>query len=228
MSHDPLTDAPHGAGNPVAAARALLADLPRLHRWRGEPEVGGLDQRIGERIIAELGRHPAPRVIETGAGASTLLFCCLQPRDLVSIAPDEALGDRMLAEAEAREIATDRLRFLCERSELALPRLVADGEHFDIALIDGSHSMVSVFVDFCYVNLMLSVGGSLLIDDVQLHSVGQLYLLLRQQEEFEYTALDGKLATFHKVRDRPFLPDWRAQPYVEANTVVPPTTPTAE
>ena len=31
----------------------------------------------------------------------------------------------------------ERLQFLCERSELALPRLFALGERFDVGLIDG-------------------------------------------------------------------------------------------
>lgn len=204
------------------AARALLANPPRMHQWGGDPVVGGLTQQIGERIIAELGRYDSPRVIETGSGVSTLLFCCLGPAALTSIDPGAALRDRMLSEAEAREIPTDRLRHICEQSELALPRLAAEGEQFDVALIDGSHNWPAVFVDFCYFNLMLPVGGTLFVDDVQLFSVAQLYLLLRQQEEFEYVALDSKFATFRKVLDHPFLPEWRSQPYIEQNTVVAP------
>jgi hypothetical protein len=213
----------HKATNePEAAARALLADPPRLHDWGQGPVVGGLTQRIGERLIGELGRYDSPRVIETGAGASTLLFCCLEPDAVTSIAPDAGLRDRMLAEAAAREIPTDRLRFLCDHSERALPKLAEAGEHYDAALIDGSHNWPAVFVDFCYFNLMLPVGGTLFVDDVQLYSVAQLYLLLRQQEEFEYVGIDDKLATFRKVLDHPFLPEWRSQPYIEENTVVAP------
>ena len=115
-----------------ASARALLEDLPNLHDWGRGPEVGGLDKRIGERLIAEVRRYERARVLETGAGASTLLFCCLEPGALTTIAPDASLQERTLAEAEVRGIATDPLRFLCERSELALPRLVANGEHFDV------------------------------------------------------------------------------------------------
>jgi len=204
------------------AARALLADLPRLHDWGRGPEVGGLDVRIGERLIAELGRFEAPRVIETGAGASTLLFCCLGPAALTTIAPDAGLRDRMMAEAERRGIPTGPLTFHTEQSELTLPRLQADGDRCDVALIDGSHSLPSVFVDFCYMNLMMPVGGSMIVDDVHLYSCAQLYLMLRQQEEFEYVALDGKMATFHKVVEHSFVPDWRHQPFVEQNTVVAP------
>jgi hypothetical protein len=207
---------------PEAAARTLLADPPRLHDWGHGWEVGGLTHRIGERLIGELARYDAPRVIETGAGASTLLFCCLEPEGVTSIAPDAALRDRMLAAAADREISTERLRFICDRSELALPKLAEAGDRYEAALIDGSHNWPAVFVDFCYINLMMPVGGTMFLDDVQLYSVAQLYNLLRKQEEFEYVGLEDKMATFRKVLDHPWLPEWRSQPYIEENTVVDP------
>ena len=77
-----------------------------------------------------------------------------------------------------------------------------------------------MFVDFCYINAMMPAGGTLFVDDVHLYSVSQLYLLLRQQEGFEYVAIDGKLATFRKLADEPFLPDWNFEPYIERNSPV--------
>jgi hypothetical protein len=203
-------------------ADALLADLPKLHEWGGVEQVGGLNATLGERMIEELARYDSPRVVETGAGATTLLFCCLGASALTSIAPNAELHDRILAEAAAREISVDSLRFLCERSEVALPRIAAEDERFDVGLIDGGHNWPGVFVDFCYINMMMPAGGTLFVDDVHLYSVSQLYLLLRQQGEFEYVALDQKLATFRKVSDHPFLPEWHWQPYITQNTARPP------
>jgi hypothetical protein len=76
-----------------------------------------------------------------------------------------------------------------------------------------------VFVDFCYLNMILPAGGTLFMDDVQLYSVQQLYLFLREQEEYEHVALDGKFATFRKVLDRPLLSEWDTQPFIVRNTV---------
>jgi hypothetical protein len=204
----------------LVAARGLLADLPRLHYWGGAEQVGGLNREIGDRIIAEHARYDSPRVIETGAGATTLLFCCLDPEVVTSIAPDASLHDRILEEAAAREIPVDRLRFVCDRSEVALPEIAREGDRVDVALIDGSHNWPSVFVDFCYVNMMMRAGGTLFVDDVQLYSVSQLYFLLRKQKEFEFVAMDGKLATFRKLADRPFLPEWNGEPYIKENSPV--------
>lgn len=207
---------------PTGDADALLDNLPRLHFWDGEPQVGGLNRPIGERLIAELARYESPRVIETGAGATTLLFCALAPRTLTSIAPNGDLRDRIFGEAAERGISLDPLRFLIERSEVALPRIAGEGDRFDVGLIDGSHSWPSVFVDFCYMNMMMPAGGTFFVDDIHLYSASQLYFLLRQQEGYEYVALDGKLATFRKLVEDQFLPDWNGEPYIAQNSMVPP------
>ena len=59
---------------------AYLNDIPLLHHWGGEWRRGGFDARflraIGEAILAQ-GQHP--RIIETGAGNSTITFLHLEP-----------------------------------------------------------------------------------------------------------------------------------------------------
>jgi predicted O-methyltransferase YrrM len=181
--------------------------------------VGGLTEAIGDRIVRELVALSSPTVLETGAGATTLLFLCFEPHELTSIAPDQALYEGIREEARLRGIDTRPLRFLDERSEIALPRLADQGGQVDVALIDGNHGWPAVFVDFCYINRMMRRGALLFIDDVHLYSVCQLVLLLRQQDDYELVSVDQKLATFRKKRDRPFLPDWRAQPFIFTNTV---------
>ncbi|MGH9135743.1 MAG: class I SAM-dependent methyltransferase [Acidimicrobiales bacterium] len=204
----------------VDAAKTFLTDLPKLHFWGGEERVGGLNDRIGHRLITELEQLDSPSILETGAGATTLLLLQLEPGGLTTIAPDAALQERIMAEADRQGIPTGPLRFICERSEIALPPLAEAGHRLDAALIDGNHGWPSVFVDFCYINRMLGKGGLLFVDDVHLYSVAQLHLLLRQQEDFELVSIDSKLATFRKVSNRPFLPDWRAEPFVFMNSVV--------
>jgi Methyltransferase domain len=207
----------------IERAEALLRDLPALHHWGGEARVGGLDYKIGKRLMTEVQRYDAPRVIETGAGASTLLFCCLEPAALTSIAPNEGLRDRTLATARERDIPTDSLRFLLDYSELALPKLVEAGEQYDVAFIDGCHNWPLVFVDFCYLNMMLPAGGTLILDDLHLYSVEQLFNLLRlQEDQFEYASIDNKTATFRKRTDARSLPEWNGQPYILHNTLRPP------
>jgi hypothetical protein len=205
----------------VGAVEEFLANLPKLHYWGGKPEVGGLTPALGDLIVAllsELKRSEPLSIVETGAGATTLLFLCLAPEQLLSIAPDASLGDRIVREADMRGIERRPLRFICERSERALPRLVEAGHSVNVALIDGNHGWPSVFVDFCYLNQMLGKGGILILDDLQLYSVLQLFLLLRHQPGFEPVARVGKLAAFRKTDDVPFLPEFHSEPFIVANT----------
>jgi hypothetical protein len=199
-------------------AQDLLTNVPELHVRSGQARNAGFNHRIGKRIIGELDALDAPSLLETGAGATTLLFLCLAPGSLISIAPDDGLGERIVSEARARGIDPDPLRYLSARSEVALPPLSEAGETLDAALIDGNHGWPSVFVDFCYINRMLRKGGVLFVDDVHLYSVNQLLLLLRHETDYELLAIEGKFATLRKVTDREFLPDWRAEPFIEMNT----------
>ena len=201
--------------------RDLLNDPPKLHIWGGTPQVGGMNKQIGNRIIELMGDLESPAVMETGAGVSTMLFLLLGARPMTTIAPDTALRDRLMIAAKERSVDTTPLRFIAEHSEDALPRLAAAGEQIDLALIDGRHGWPTVFVDFCYLHMMLRAGGIMLVDDIQLHSCGQLFLFLRaQHDEYELRAIDDKQATFRKLTDGRYLPDWRQAPFIESNSFV--------
>lgn len=200
--------------------QALLDDHPLLHRDRnGAPKDGGLTRGMARRFTEELTALDRPRIVETGTGLSTLLFLCLDPAQVISIAPAPDLHERALAEAEARGIDVSPLRLIADCSETALPLLALVEElEIDAGFIDGNHGWPAVFVDFCYLNRMLRPGGLMFVDDLQLFPVAQLVCLLRQQQpHYELVAIEGKMATFRKVLDLPYLPDWRMEPFLVAS-----------
>lgn len=216
------------------AFETYLGQLPLLHSWDGGEtwNTGGFSpaqlRRVHEIVTATFPDRPV-RVIETGAGNSTLTFLHLDLEQLVTIAPSDTLRDRILAAAGERGIDTAPLSFRVARSEFELPRMVlgadrggwrppVDRPMFDVALIDGAHQWPNVFVDFCYLNLMLGAGGLLLVDDVNLHSVAELSRLLEQQPGFELRHDLEKLQVWEKTDDEPFLPDHSVQPYIMART----------
>lgn len=211
-----------------------LDRLPLLHSWDGGStwNTGGFSpdqlRRLHGIVRAAFPDRPV-RVIETGAGNSTLTFLHLEPEQLVTIAPSDTLRDRILAAALERDIDTGPLDFRVARSEFELPAMVLGSDHygwsmptdlprFDVALIDGAHQWPNVFVDFCYLNLMLGAGGLLLVDDVNLHSIAELSRLLEQQPGFELRHDLEKLQVWEKTDDEPFLPDHSQQPYVMEQT----------
>lgn len=200
-----------------------LGDLPLLHTWDGGQTwvTGGFQPthlRDIHRIIGEQFPNGDVSMIETGAGNSTLTFLHLSPTRLVSIAPDEELRERLLKYCIDQNLDRTPLEYMVERSERLLPVLAAAEQRFDVALIDGGHGWPTVFVDFCYLNMMLGRGGLLLVDDLQLYSVAELSRLLAEQEEFELIADLGKLQVWKKTVARRFLPDHSREPYIVANS----------
>ena len=210
----PLTaaDDPGGTGLP-AGVEPFLRDPPRLHgqgehRWPGGCQ--DLARPMLHLITGELARTGL-RVIETGAGLSTLALLAMG-WDVTSVAPDEALGQRIERYADDHGLDRSRWEYIADRSELALPGLL--DRTYDVALMDGGRGWPTVFVDFCYLNAMLRTGGMLLIDDAQLHSVRELIELLRAQPGYRLVRDRSKLRAFVKESERRFLPDFEGQPYL--------------
>lgn len=213
------------SGKRTAAFGEYLDNIPNLHTWdKGATwNSGGFDRTIlatfHDLVVAQA-THP--RVIETGAGNSTLCFLHARPERLVSIAPDPELFERITNYAKAKNLDLSVLETHAERSELTLPRLVlehhAAPELFHFALIDGGHGWPTVFVDFCYVNALLAEDGLLAIDDVQLHSVKELARFLVRDDRYPLVADLGKVLIFKKATDLAFLPDFGGQPYILERT----------
>src|SRR5215210_6523472 len=60
-----------------------------------------------------------------------------------------------------------------DESQLALPRLLAEGRSFDLAVVDANHRFDGVFVDLVYLGRLVRPGGIVLVDDYQLPAVAR-------------------------------------------------------
>jgi hypothetical protein len=195
-----------------------LRNIPKLHCWDGKTwNTGGFDRHAFElldRLIeAHLPLHPA--FIETGAGNSTIFFLLHGPSQVTSIAPDRELFERIRAYCEEHGISQDALSAHIAQSQWVLPQLAGTGQsRFDFALIDGNHGMSMVFVDFHYLNALVRRGGLIMIDDIHLHSAGELARLLREQWGYEVVLDEQKFVVFRKMIDAREMPDFGGQPYV--------------
>lgn len=58
-----------------------------------------------------------------------------------------------------------------ERSQLALPRLLAEGFEADAAFVDGSHIFHNVFIDLFFLRELVRPGGLIILDDCRWPSV---------------------------------------------------------
>ena len=60
-----------------------------------------------------------------------------------------------------------------EESQVALPRFVSEGRHFDFAFVDGSHLFDRVFLDLIYLGRLLRPEGVIFADDHQAPAVAR-------------------------------------------------------
>lgn len=202
--------------------RSYLSNLPLLHTWDGGQtwNTGGFEashlSKLHQFLRAEL--PASSTLLETGAGNSTISLLFLDPKKLISIAPDAELFNRIREYCRAHSIPDACLEAHVIGSEWALPQLAANGAltspSLDFALIDGCHNWPLVFVDFFYVNYMLKPGGLIMIDDINLHSVKELARLLSEQPEFRLEVDLGKSLVFRRLTDARSLGEWTTLPYI--------------
>ena len=204
------------------AFERYLRDVPMLHSWDdGRTWNSGGFGHHHLTALFELVQTPqvrAFRVLETGAGNSTLCFLLAGAAAVTSIAPDRELFARILAYCAVAGISTSAWNAVADMSERALPGIAAKaretGDLIDFVLIDGSHGWPAVFVDFCYAYSMLRQGGHMMIDDIQIHAVKELARFMSRSWLFELVRDLGKSLVFQKVAEQTWMGDFGGQRYI--------------
>ncbi len=204
----------------------FLAAPPLLHSWDGGKtwNTGGFSRRelevLIDLVVHEIG--PGARVMETGAGCSTVAFLLAGAIQVVAIAPDQALFDRILSYCKDNSISSAPLTVKVGLSEDCLPAIAAqmeeNGIFNDLVLIDGGHGWPTVFVDFCYSFRSIRKNGFIIIDDIQLYSVKELARFLSLDPNVKLIKSLPKTLIFQKISDRKYLPDFGGQPYIIKKT----------
>ncbi len=187
----------------------LLHDAPVFH---GATSLG-----LSEPILREIDRRlrllgDTTATLETGAGMSTVLFA-LRGCEHRCITPSREETQRITNYCHRRAIPLDRVQFVHEVSQRALPAL--EPRPLDFALIDGSHAFPTVFLDWFHIAARLKRGGQLLIDDLQLWTGHVLAEFLQRQPEWRFECeLESRAAIFTKLEEGAELREWTEQPFV--------------
>jgi predicted O-methyltransferase YrrM len=136
-----------------------------------------IERAQGEALRDLAVAERAERTIEVGLalGMSALFLChavLARGGRHVAIDPFQAkswngAGLRTLREAGVEEL----VEVIEEESQLALPRLVAEGREFDFAFVDGDHRFEGVFLDVYFMTRLVKPGGLVIVDDMWLPSV---------------------------------------------------------
>jgi len=67
-----------------------------------------------------------------------------------------------------------QIKYIKEKSELILPKLVSSNEQFDLCFIDGCHTFEHAFIDSFYCDQLISEGGFIVLHDLWMPSIRKL------------------------------------------------------
>lgn len=173
---------------------SLRRTPPSLH---GREEFWGLAWEALEWLEQHV--QSGMSTLETGAGASTLVFAA---RGAVhqAVTPDPEEERKIRAACASRGIDDSRLTFRIGRSQDVLPAL--ESAPLDLVLVDGAHGFPYPILDWWYLAPRLKEGGRMLLDDAYLAPVAAIVDYVRASKSWELEeAVSFRTACIRKVRD---------------------------
>jgi hypothetical protein len=187
----------------------ILAEPPKLHERNGQLIS---DYRIDKTTCRELNDRlkPGMKTLETGAGLSTIIFAANGCQH-TCIMPDNELADRIQAYCRSASIDTSNVRFIISKSCDVIHQM--DRAAYEITLIDGCHGFPSVFVDFYYAAKALTLGGTLVIDDMHIYTCHLVACFMQSDPGWSVELMNKRVAFGVKVSDT-IDNGWMDQPFV--------------
>ncbi len=147
--------------------------------------------------------------IETGAGASTIVFAA-SGADHETVTPSQEEADRIRAECERRGISTQRVSFRIGSSADVLRAW--EPRPLDLALIDGAHAFPYPTLDWWFLAPHLKIGGLLLLDDAYMPPVSAVLDHLRGSTAWRIEApVSFRTAAARKLAEEVPDPEWKGE-----------------
>ena len=183
MSETPITD-------------ALRDRPPGLH---GSGEYWGLAWAALEWLEQNL--RAGWSTLETGAGASTVVFAATRTRH-EAVTPDAGEEDRIRRRCAELGVDATRVRFRIGASHEVLPRW--EPRPLDLVLVDGAHGFPYPILDWWHVAPHVRVGGTVLLDDAYLPAIAAIVDFARASDSWRVDdAVSFRTARLTKLNDEP-------------------------
>ncbi|WP_293154193.1 MULTISPECIES: glycosyltransferase [unclassified Microcoleus] len=195
----------------IALIDRVLADIKNLP---GDFQpAGALPHTVLEAIANYAKDYPINNSLETGCGVSTLLLsniskinhkCFAFPRgdlDTVKLSP---------------LLNKNTIEFIEGATQKKLPHY-SFSEKLQLVLIDGAHGYPFPEIDYYFIYPYLDQGALLIIDDIWIPTIQNLYLFLKEDEMFELLEVIGnRTALFRRTNSvllDPYGDGWWLQNY---------------
>lgn len=192
-------------------AFTVLADVvriaPLLHK------AGTFSAATLAAIVRHAAARPVQHSVETGSGASTLLLSHLS-EDHTVFAVDGGTGSIRSIE-NSPLLRRQAVRFVEGPTQLTLPRH-AFTHRLQLALIDGPHGYPFPDLEYYYFYPQLDPDALLIVDDIQIPTIGNLFDFLSEEEMFDLQEVVETTAFFRRTDAPTFSPlgdGWWTQRY---------------
>jgi hypothetical protein len=188
----------------VSLTDELRAFPPRLH---GQAEFWGLAWEA--LAFIERTVRPGMATLETGAGASTIVFAA-SGADHETLTPSAEEAERIKAECARQGISTERVTFRIGSSPDVLRAW--EGRPLDLVLVDGAHAFPYPTLDWWFLAPHLKVGGLMLLDDAYMPPVAAVVDHLRGSAAWRLeTPVSFRTAVARKLADETPEPEWKGE-----------------
>jgi hypothetical protein len=180
----------------------LRSAPPGLH---GQSEFWGLAWEA--LAFIEQTVRPGMATLETGAGASTIVFAA-GGAEHEAVTPSQEEADRILAECERREIPTENLTFRIGSSAAVLHDW--EPRELDLVLVDGAHAFPYPTLDWWYLAPHLRNGGLMLLDDAYMPPVAAVVDHVRHSNAWRLEQpVSFRTAVARKLADETIDGEWK-------------------
>lgn len=169
-----------------------VCDLPLT--WHG-------DGTVPNRVLRALARHCPTQVVhsaETGTGRTTLLLSSLSRHHLVFARDDRDDGRTLDRVRESRLLVPGVVEFVVGPTQATLPSYDLPGS-LDLVFLDGPHGFPFPQLEYYHFYPRVRAGGLLVVDDIQIPSVRQLYRFLRRDRMWHLNGVVARTAFFTRT-----------------------------
>ena len=156
-----------------------------------------------------LQRGPFRSSVETGCGGSTIVLSHASDRHIAFALEGE---DHTITELRKQsDLRTENVIFVEGETKDTLPGYAFEGE-VDLALVDGPHAYPLAQIEFAYLFPRIRLGGWLVVDDIQIPSVHELFRFLVKESSVVLEEVAVRTAFFRRVGAVAHSPDgWALQ-----------------
>ncbi len=153
---------------------------------------------------------------ETGCGKSTILFSNLSQHHTVFTIDDTAHPESSVNYfRDCAVTKLSRIETVFGSTQITMPKWKSN-VMLDVALIDGPHAFPFPELEYYYFYPRIKTGGLLIVDDIQIPTLGRMADVIAEDEMFELVELVAYTAIFRRTSAPTFNPlgdGWHDQHY---------------